>query len=1216
MKVACEHCGAIYEVQEEKVPAQGMTMKCPKCLSSFKVMPPVDDPTLAKGRTIMGLGVSADGGVVLPAGEQQQASPAASPKGSGTLLGAPAGRTTPKASGGGSVPTIGSGPDVSLFIKRYTGRVFGPFPVETIRGMLDDGKLDGTEDVSEDRESWIAIAKHPAFESLAKEDASSGSVVPSELDLPAPAPSIGGGLDLPSPKKGTKPPSSYPVPQAAGGRPAVPGAVSGGTTGARELDLPEPKAAGRRDLPQAKAGTTGARELDLPEPKGGGVPPPIPGEQDLPAARQQDFNASGGVELTNDLPEAMSGASGADSGTALDLSELDLVAPKGGADGASLGAESLDLGELDLVQPKTGTEGDSESQRGDEIAADAAGAGSDSTADQSAGGSGGIESQPARAGLLSRLGWKFGVGVGVGLVLVLVAVWLLFLRHPKSGGSGQAGRRPSKVSDHKPGHGVPGVPNTVAERRLDTPQAYEAALDAAYDGWKKSRKDPVLGAVAAQCALSAKIRYGIDKKVAWATKQVRAALAGGTKHPDLTKAAALAVLVAGKKGAGRKASLMLKPLCTKSHSEVWACVYRSWARWRRGRFASSLKAAKRAVKASDENAAALFAMARNEAVLGRDKAALAHLATLLAKSPAHIEAALEKERIELRNLPGSQLQSKKGLASRSRIRALYRKAKASGLPWLVGLARLTKAEFSMRLGQEDKAFSQARKAAKARPEPRTWELLAERLLAYGRSGEAMPLFDRVLSRWAFYRPAIEGKARALVALGQADGALALVRKVWEEFPQAPWIRVLRGDVNLARGKPASAEKWYKKAVALDAKYVPAYVAWLRLRVSTDPAAGLAQLEQLSAQGLSHPDLFFMKAELLAARKKWADAAAAYRRAMEREPFDNRYALGLGKALLASGKVEQGLDVLDDVWKRARGHQALARILAEHYVKAGALDRAFSLLEKAAKVRPTVPLRLALAEVALKKGGRKGVTEAIEIASALVASRPLDPRVRKVLGHAYLLARRPDDVLAQFKKGGQALENDLDVLLWSAEAYMSLAQTGRALALLHQAIKRYPKSSRVLEYRAQIAIGRGDVRAALKDLVRAVKIKPSAKAYTLQAVCYLERQRTSKALRVLGKAVRLDPEYPRAHFLLGRVYYQTSRLRKAVVSLRKALTLVEDIKPDWLANAYYMLGSAYAELRNKPEARRFLKKYLKETKGQTSREKTREEARRKLRRLSD
>ncbi|MGB8933398.1 MAG: zinc-ribbon domain-containing protein, partial [Anaeromyxobacteraceae bacterium] len=52
MKVNCPHCRANYEIDDRRIPASGLNVKCPKCAKSFPVRrepeppppPPVEEP--------------------------------------------------------------------------------------------------------------------------------------------------------------------------------------------------------------------------------------------------------------------------------------------------------------------------------------------------------------------------------------------------------------------------------------------------------------------------------------------------------------------------------------------------------------------------------------------------------------------------------------------------------------------------------------------------------------------------------------------------------------------------------------------------------------------------------------------------------------------------------------------------------------------------------------------------------------------------------------------------------------------------------------------------------------------------------------------------------------------------------------------------------------------------------------------------------------------
>ena len=174
------------------------------------------------------------------------------------------------------------------YVKRPTGKVFGPFDENAIRLMLTGGKIGSDAQVSTDKESWQPIAQIPAFgDALNGGGSSSG----------------GPGAALPqSASKGPQLPRSASkgpqLPQSASKGPQLPTPKSGGS------DLPRSKGA-VPDLPVPKS--TGPQ---LPTPKSSGVPDlPTPKRQDnLPRPKQDNLPRSGQDNLPrsgqDNLPRA------------------------------------------------------------------------------------------------------------------------------------------------------------------------------------------------------------------------------------------------------------------------------------------------------------------------------------------------------------------------------------------------------------------------------------------------------------------------------------------------------------------------------------------------------------------------------------------------------------------------------------------------------------------------------------------------------------------------------------------------------------------------------------------------------------------------------------------------------------------------------------------------------------------------------------------------
>jgi predicted Zn finger-like uncharacterized protein len=264
MNITCPSCSADYEVDSSRVPADGLSMRCPKCSHTFQVQPG---------------DVAQDGGALL------------------------------------SEPSQSGATAKRFFVRRPTGKVFGPFDKNAIRMMLDAGKLSGDAEVSPDKSDWQGLAQIPEFAEFAtrgapEPDNPSGTMlggwassVVEEDDLPGPRPPQlpkpkGSEPELPKPKQERpalpKPKSSgLPRPKSAGaGLPASKG--SGADLPASKgsgADLPASKGSGA-DLP-ASADSPGlprpkSDRPDLPAPKGSDSLPAAKGSDSLPAAKGSD----------------------------------------------------------------------------------------------------------------------------------------------------------------------------------------------------------------------------------------------------------------------------------------------------------------------------------------------------------------------------------------------------------------------------------------------------------------------------------------------------------------------------------------------------------------------------------------------------------------------------------------------------------------------------------------------------------------------------------------------------------------------------------------------------------------------------------------------------------------------------------------------------------------------------------------------------------------
>ncbi len=194
------------------------------------------------------------------------------------------------------------------YVRRPTGKVFGPFDKNAIQLMLKSNKLDANAEVSRDKQTWQALADVPDFAQFARPAGTPGGTVMGMAavtmdDLPRPV----GGADLPRPVSGTdlpRPTSGAELPRPIGGsdlpRPTSPPDLPRPTSGP---GLPKPGAS----LPTpAQSGLPRPTSSQLPAPARPSLP--LPSQAGLTARQQEEEDLFGAPMSMVDEEEDLFGA--------------------------------------------------------------------------------------------------------------------------------------------------------------------------------------------------------------------------------------------------------------------------------------------------------------------------------------------------------------------------------------------------------------------------------------------------------------------------------------------------------------------------------------------------------------------------------------------------------------------------------------------------------------------------------------------------------------------------------------------------------------------------------------------------------------------------------------------------------------------------------------------------------------------------------------------
>jgi len=187
-----------------------------------------------------------------------------------------------------------------------------------------------------------------------------------------------------------------------------------------------------------------------------------------------------------------------------------------------------------------------------------------------------------------------------------------------------------------------------------------------------------------------------------------------------------------------------------------------------------------------------------------------------------------------------------------------------------------------------------------------------------------------------------------------DRALTEFEAAQQENADRPEAHVNLGNLRLARGEFEQAEAAFRKAIALDSRFVPAYVNL---------------------------------ADMYRARKRDADSEKILREGLQAAPKAAALHEALGLALVRQGRKEAALAEFAAAAKAQPDDSRHAYVYAVALDSAGRRTEAIRLLKATAKKRGDRDVLLALASYSLRAGDRATAEEAI---GTLASINPDDP----------------------------------------------------------------------------------------------------------------------------------------------------------------------------------------------------------------------------------
>jgi tetratricopeptide (TPR) repeat protein len=1107
------------------------------------------------------------------------------------------------------------------YLRRKSGNTLGPFSELVIITMLEQGKLEGNEEISRDKSAWLPVS------TLASPPPSPGSELPTleEPDFGAPASEGGQGTEILS--------NMAPIrltafsPEAGADDAGKEGSFDDGGLDLFDAAPPRSAAGASPGAPGSSASSWGERDLGSLEDPGAGLSLERDGSAGVPAEEREAAPAesSGPPGLA---PLELGG---------LDLQPLELLQPTPERPPAAIRLESLHaltarspadadddgvpaalsegdelLGSAPLIMP------DAAHAMGHRITSLLGDGGKD--AKEGSGGAGAKSTSPAPvlparsrtmtaakprvAAQRRRPGWKLVLALS-GAVAILggAAAFMLFdLRSLLVGEPAVA-----KV-----------LGATADEIGRDEYPAYQRGADLLMEEAATRTKSIRLRAAAAELlARSVVIRRGERSRIGKAENLLSEVPAPTADTSELRRARAWLAAAKGKWSEAQRlvaeeTSADKSPSSSEGKAgggnagEGDALLLKGWVELGRGKPSAAAATFKKAAAAAPHLAAARFGLATAEERAGLPGSAAASYKAVLGLTNRHFGAALGLTRVG-HYPPAARL---------TLVRTLLSNPAATGSRTELAEAQVLAGRTARALGKHAEAETAFKKALAAdASSPAAQVALGETLLAEGRLHEAVTRF-RQAAPMAPVPPVGAGSrdltlamAAVLIERGNLEQGLALLDEVAPAArapaarepaattpagaappsgapldPRAPFWRGRAAELKRPADLDAASAR-YHEALKADPGFVPATLQLATVLIQQRRGAeALATLKRAEAAGANAVALKVALGEALLVSNHLDRARKTFKEVLASHPKLAAARLGLASTLEAGGNLPAARAELEAVLASDPAAPGVRQRVAGVLVALGKRPEALAMLEsEIAAGKASASTTLEAARLALEIGKRE---LARALAEKVVTEDPQTPGALLLLGRAKHASGDVPGALADYRRAltfGSSPELHY-------EYARALAQAGKE----EEALSEYEQAADLPQARVErgrILLLRGDADRAVASLEPATRQGAgSADAWLLLGNGYDRLGKQGKAEVAWRSAVKADPRAPEPLYRLGRLEMDQGKAGAALGHLRKAAPVLPKSAP-WIADFYFQLGFAEKARGTRPGALAAFRSYL-------------------------
>jgi tetratricopeptide (TPR) repeat protein len=417
-------------------------------------------------------------------------------------------------------------------------------------------------------------------------------------------------------------------------------------------------------------------------------------------------------------------------------------------------------------------------------------------------------------------------------------------------------------------------------------------------------------------------------------------------------------------------------------------------------------------------------------------------------------------------------------------------------------------------------------------------------------------------------------SRLYQELRNPQGARDALERAQQVAPRNAEVAYQYGQFLETQGDSKGAEAQYQRALTNAPGHVLSHLALGGLYTKSDDTVRASQQYNAALDaGASNPAQLKQIGEVLLGEGEYASAAMAFERGIEANANDPELHHGLATTYLH-------LQRLDDA---QREEQLALDLRGGQYPEAfvGLGDIALARNDLGAAVghyNTAIKLDSTITAAYLGVGRASAVVGNWAVAQAhftdAVRSNPESPEAHFWLGEALVHQSNPSTAITEYARA-IALKADYPEAYFSlAQAQMAIEQFDLARKNLDSALVLRPNYADALLLGGKLYEQQGNDPAAIQSYGAAISANDTlAEPSYRRALLFIRHDQLDEATRDLESAINIQPNFPEAHYWLGRSYLAQGNPKAAQSELKLAI----DQHSGTYAEATFYLGIATEQL---------------------------------------